>query len=322
MSQIRVGIVRGGPSSEYDVSLKTGGAVLKHLPEHYQKEDILITKDGVWHHRGEPVNPHNLRDHIDVAMLCLHGEFGEDGTIQRLLDSSGIHYTGSGSLASALGMNKIHTKKYLLPHGIKMPRHIQISSGDDPATKAHEAFLKFAPPYIVKPADRGSSVGLFLVKNTVDLPEAIAKCLQISDSVLIEEYIRGREASCGVVEEMRGTNIYPLWPVEILPANKGNIFDYDAKYSGNSVEICPGNFTPEDKNDLMALAALAHRELGLRHYSRSDFIVSPRGIYYLETNTLPGLTPESLFPKELQAVGIAYSEFLDHLVRLALRSKV
>jgi len=318
MSQIRVGVVRGGPSSEYEVSLKTGGSVLSNLPPQYQKEDILITKDGEWHLRGEPILPQNLLNHIDVAFLCLHGEYGEDGQVQRILDSIGLPYTGSGSLASALGMNKLHAKNYLLPHGIKMARHISVSYQDDPIEKAHEVFLKFAPPYIVKPTDRGSSVGLFFVKSVHDLPVAIQSCLECSDSVLIEEFIRGKEASCGVVEKMRGQDIYALMPVEIRTPQGKNTFDYEAKYSGISQEICPGQFTSEEKHEIMRLSALAHEKLGLKHYSRSDFIISPRGVYYLETNTLPGLTSESLLPKELKASGITYKDFLDHLINLAL----
>ncbi len=318
MSQIRVGIVRGGPSSEYEVSLKTGGSVLANLPTHYHKEDILITKDGVWHLRGEPIARQNLPNYIDVAFLCLHGEYGEDGQVQRILETVGLPYTGSGSLASALGMNKLHTKKYLSAHGIKMPRHIHVVAGDNPIEKTHEVFLKFAPPYIVKPTDRGSSVGLFVVKSVHDLPQAISACLQISDSVLVEEFIRGREATCGVVEKMRGHDIYPLYPTEIVPPPK-QTYDYDAKY--NSVEtkiVCPGRFAPEEKHQIARLAVLAHEKLGLRHYSRSDFIVSPRGIYYLETNTLPGLTDHSLVPKAVSAAGINYGDFLDHLIKLAL----
>lgn len=318
MSQIRVGVVRGGPSSEYEVSLETGSSVLKHLPTNYQREDILITKDGVWHLRGVPINPQNLPHYIDLAFLCLHGEYGEDGQIQKFFDSLDIPYTGSGSLASALGMNKVQTKKFLVGQEIKMPRDVFVRAGDDLVEKTREVFNKFAPPYIVKPADRGSSVGLSLVKTVHDLPLAILDCLKYTDFVLIEEFIRGKEASCGVVEKLRGQDVYSLMPVEIRPNPGKGIFDYEAKYLGQSLEICPGSFSPTEKDEIMRLASLAHQKLGLRHYSRSDFIVSPRGIYYLETNTLPGLTNESLLPKELSAAGIPYADFLSHLINLGL----
>jgi len=319
MLQVRVGIIRGGPSSEYEVSLKTGGSVLEHLPAHYHKEDILITRDGVWHFQGEPISPYNLPNYIDVAFLCLHGEYGEDGQVQKILESIGLPYTGSGSLASALGMSKLHSKNYLLSHGVKMPKHVNVLAGDDILLRAREIFLKFAPPYIIKPNDRGSSVGLFLVKNVHDLSEAIKSCLKVSDSVLVEEFVRGKEATCGVVEKMRGQKIYPLMPVEIRPPKGKELFDYEAKYTGITEEICPGNFTDTEKEEIMRLTTLIHQHLDLRHYSRSDFIISPRGVYFLETNTLPGLTSESLLPKELKSAGIAYPDFLEHLINLALK---
>jgi len=318
MSQIRVGVLRGGPSSEYEVSLQTGASVLKHLPEQYKKEDILITKDGVWHFRGAPLDPLNLPNHIDVALLCLHGEYGEDGQVQKLLESIGVPFTGSGSLSSALGMNKLHSKKHLVDSGVKMPKHVSVLEGDSPETKASEAFNRFSPPYIVKPADRGSSVGLFVVKNTHELAHAVKECLKVSPKVMIEEFIRGKEATCGVVEKMRGVDLYSLYPTEIVPPAK-RAYDYDAKYQSEETKIvCPGLFSEAEKDEISRLAILAHQKLGLRHYSRSDFIVSPRGIYYLETNTLPGLTSHSLVPKALESAGISYPEFLDHLVQLAL----
>jgi D-alanine-D-alanine ligase len=318
MSHLRVGVIRGGPSSEYEVSLKTGASVLAALPEIYKKEDILIDRQGNWHLAGAPFNPLNLPGHIDVAFICLHGEYGEDGRIQKLLESLRLPFTGSGSLSSALGMNKIHSKNHLADSGVKMARHIEVKAADDPDLRARDVFFKFAPPYVVKPVDRGSSVGLFVIKNSRDLAQAIEDCLKISDRVIVEEYIRGKEATCGVVEGMRGFELYPLLPVEIIPPAK-RAFDYEAKYSGESMELCPGSFSAAEKAELGRLAALAHKKLGLRHYSRSDFIVSTRGIYFLETNTLPGLTNESLLPKELAAAGIAYPEFLSHLIRLALK---
>lgn len=317
MSQLRVGVLRGGPSSEYEVSLKTGASILENLPAHYKKEDILITKNGLWHFRGAPFNPLNLPLYIDVAFLGLHGEYGEDGRVQKILEDLRLPFTGSGSLASALGMHKEKSKNSLANLGIKMPRHLTVHEGEDLAEKAHLAFLKFAPPYVVKPANLGSSVGVIVVKTAYDLPQALRDCLALSPTVLIEEYIRGKEATCGVVEELRGKKLYPLFPVEIIPAS-GKVFNYDDKYSQATRKICPGNFTASEKDELMRVATLAHQTLGLRHYSRSDFIVSPRGVYYLETNSLPGLTTESLLPTELTAAGVSYPAFLEHVLNLTL----
>jgi D-alanine-D-alanine ligase len=168
----------------------------------------------------------------------------------------------------------------------------------------------------------GSSVGTAIAKTLLELESAIDDALQYSDQALIEEFIFGREATCGVVDNFRNESIYSLLPVEIRKPSNATFFDYDAKYSGKSEEICPGNFTAVEKEMIQKIAKEAHKALGLRHYSRSDFIIHPkRGIYILETNTLPGLTSESLLPKSLQAVGCSLSDFFDHLIKLALEGK-
>jgi D-alanine-D-alanine ligase len=150
----------------------------------------------------------------------------------------------------------------------------------------------------------------------------VARAFQVSPVVMIEEFIKGREATCGVIDNFRGKKTYSLLPVEILKAQNSRFFDYNAKYSGQSREICPGNFTEEEKEGIQAISILAHEVLGLSHYSRSDMIIHPKkGIYLLETNTLPGLTSESLFPRSLEAVGCNLPHFLDHLITLAFARK-
>ena len=324
MASVRVGVLRGGPSSEYEVSLKTGQSVLKHLPENkYQPVDILITKDGTWHIAGLPVTPTQAASQVDVFFNAMHGEYGEDGTVQKILDNLLMPYTGSGAFASALGMQKHQAKEYFKREGIKLPRHLLVRYGDDLAAKAKEIFNTMGPPWIIKPADRGSSVGVFKVKLLEELPHFLEKAFDASPTILVEEFIRGVEATCAVVEGLKGEDLHALSPIEIRPAANRELFDYEAKYSDDQTkEICPGNFTPEETLKLKELAKAAHRSLGLRHYSRADFIVSPnRGIYLLEINTLPGMTAASLTPKALAVDGIGYSEFLDHVLNLALSTK-
>ena len=135
---------------------------------------------------------------------------------------------------------------------------------------------------------------------------------------MVEEYIKGREATCGLVEGLQGQELYPLFPIEIIRPGGALIWNYNDKYSGETNEICPGNFSEEQKKAIQEMSLTVHRALSLRHYSRTDFIISPRGIYFLETNTLPGLTDESLLPKALMSAGVRYPEFLDHLITLAL----
>jgi len=322
MQKLRVAVLRGGPSSEYDVSLNTGAAVLKYLPEKYLAHDILISRHGVWHRDGVERNPERALNHIDVVFNALHGEYGEDGKVQRILETLHVPYTGSDSIASAHGMNKHLAKKTFSNNGIKSPYHTTINAHDNIKEKLDHVFHHFLLPIVVKPASAGSSVGVTVVKSFNDLEGALLKAFAISDIALIEEYIRGREATCGVIDNFRGEKVYTLLPVEIIHPKEHDFFDYDAKYGGKSQEIVPGNFSEAEKYEIQRLAKLAHEKLGLRHYSRSDFIVHPRrGVYILEVNTLPGLTTESLMPKSLNAIGFNFPDFLDHLLTLAIGEK-
>lgn len=323
MNDVRVGVLRGGPSSEYEVSLKTGQSVIKNLPEdEYKVVDILITKDGIWHILGLPVTPREAASQVDVFFNCLHGEYGEDGTIQCVLDGLMMPYTGSGTFSSALAMQKHQAKEYFKREGIKTPRHILVQYGDDLEGKAREIFNTIGPDWIIKPVDRGSSVGVQRVKLLQDLPSALERAFDASRNILVEECIRGVEATCAVVEGLSGEEFYCPSPVEIRPPAKSDVLDYNAKYhSSETQKICPGNFTEQEVAMLKQLATSAHKALGLRHYSRSDFIVSPRGIYLLEVNTLPGLTEASFAPKSLAVDGVKYSDFLTHIINLALERK-
>ncbi len=322
MSKKKVGVLRGGPSSEYEVSLKTGKSVMDNLADRYECLDIFIDKEGNWHYLGAPVEPKNIFKKVDVIFNALHGAYGEDGTVQTLLDLHNVPYTGSTALASAVGMNKLLSKKVYKNHNLKTPLHTTVSKDDNSPAEIVRIFKSFPMPVVVKPASGGSSVATAIAQTMSDLQNAVDDALKYSNTALIEEFISGKEATCGVVDNFRNMDIYSLMPVEIRKPASSTFFDYNAKYSGQSQEICPGNFTAVEKEMIQKLAIDAHRALGLRHYSRSDFIIHPRrGIYILETNTLPGLTAESLLPKSLQAVGCTLPDFLDHLIKLALGGK-
>ncbi len=330
---IRVGVIRGGVSSEYDVSLNTGANVLSHLRSDvmnskYKPIDILIDKAGAWHINGKPVAMEQVFKSVDVIFNALHGDFGEDGKVQQILEQWQIPYTGSGPFASAVGYNKILAKEQFARLGVKTPQYLVYESYDETTGESIEAYAKrtarniwekMSPPWVVKLPSSGSSVGVEICKTFSDLVSALERSAAGSGSVLVEEMIEGKEATVPVLEKFRGKDIYILPPVEIRIPKSKTFFDYDAKYSGISEEICPGNFTTEEKEELMNLASLIHTGLNLDHYSRSDFIIHPKkGIYALEVNTLPGLTDESITPKAIRAVGATMPEFLDNLLRLAL----
>ena len=318
-----VGVLRGGPSSEYEVSLKTGAEVRRHLnPEKFDARDIFIDRAGVWHLHGAPVAPAQALEGVDVAFNAMHGEYGEDGTLQRALDALGVPYTGSNARASALAFDKHHTKREVKKLGIKTPRALVIERRpEDFEQAALDIFRSFPHPAFVKPALGGSSVGATLAENYHALAWGHERAFEISPKVLVEEYIKGREATVGVAENFRNEPYYAFMPVEIIPPQEHPFFNYEAKYGGGTLERVPGNFSPSHKEELMRAARAVHERLGLSHYSRSDFIVSPRGVYFLEVNTLPGLTSESLLPKAVAAGGTKLGDFLEHLIILAREGK-
>ncbi|MFA6278938.1 MAG: D-alanine--D-alanine ligase [Candidatus Paceibacterota bacterium] len=317
--QTIVGVLRGGPSREHEVSLQTGAAILANLPEErFIARDIYLDKNGVWHDRGRPTPPERILRQVDVVFIGLHGEYGEDGEVQKLLERFGTPYIGTDSFGSYLAMHKVMSKVRAQEAGLLTPQFHFIERAADSETAAREIIRTFHQPVVVKPIGWGSSVGVSLVGGYVPVLAAVERLFaEGAAGVLVEEYIRGKEATAGVVEDLRGEALYTLLPVEIVPP-KGDFFSYGAKYSGKTHELCPGNFSRVVSEELQRAAKVIHRALGLRHYSRSDFIVAPKGVYYLETNTLPGLTTNSLVPKSLAAVGIPFPEFLSHLVNLAL----
>lgn len=304
--------MRGGPSAHYDVSMQTGAAVLAairtKLQEIYDAIDVHIDRQGIWRIDGREVQPREAAHRFDIAWNALRGAYGEDGKVQSLLEAHGIPFTGSGSLGSAIGMNKALTKKILKDNGIKSPYWKEIPSKEaahDYSAAAHKIFTTFLMPAVVKPATSGSSIGVSIVRTPAEIERALIEAAKHSDLILIEEFIPGIEATCGVIEGFRGQELYALPPVEIRPDQQ---------------HVVPTDALPADiKYELEELAKGIHRLLGLRHYSRTDFIVHPRrGIYTLETNTLPGMTKESLLPKALRAVGSDIHELIDHIVRREL----
>ena len=311
-------MLRGGPSLEHEVSLKTGETVLRNLPEKYSVKDIFISKEGEWHLDGKPAHHERIFRKIDVIFNALHGEYGEDGKVQQLLEAFGVPYTGSGVMASALGMNKILARQAFKSAGLKVPSGFEVVLENELTETANKIFRKMPPPWVIKYPSGGSSVGVFIARNFDDLKGALEKVSPFSSKILIEEYIRGREATCGVIDEFRNQKHYALPVVEIIPPAQSGFFSYEAKYGGETRELCPSNFDMPTKKAIEAMAIAAHNAIGGRHYSRSDFIVSKKGIYILEINTLPGLTAESLLPKALNAVGSSHKELLEHLLGLAL----
>lgn len=320
-----VGVLRGGPSSEHEVSLRSGHNMIASLAdEKYAVRDIYIDKQGIWHERGLPILPGDILPRLDVAIIALHGAYGQDGEVQKVLELFNIPYTGANSYHSFNASHKVLAKERAKLMGVKTPSYRLVEELADAESVAYDVVRNFHQPVIIKPVASGSSVGVSLVSGFKPIQDAIAALfLEGASGVLIEERIVGTEATVGVVEGLRGEELYVLPPVEITPASGHDLFSYDAKYSGSSSEIVPGRFPKVIMDELMDAARLMHNALSQRHYSRSDFIVSPKGIYFLELNNAAavGMTKESLFPKALKAVGVTMTEFLSHIVELAGASR-
>lgn len=323
MIKRKIAILRGGPSSEHIVSLNTGRSVLDELCDDYHTTDVTIDKSGNWYVSGVCKEPGDILRQVDLVFNAMHGEYGEDGKVQQLLENLQIPFTGPKAFSAALSMDKAKTKEVYITHKLNTPLHKVLHKPDTEdkvagiEVQAMLIFKTFLMPVVIKPVCGGSSVGVSIARDYKSLVETLISVYIDNDKIIAEEYIEGKEATVAVIDQFRGKEYYSLLPVEIRTPKEKSFFDYEAKYTGITEEICPGSFTKEESIQLQEAAIIAHKILGLRHYSRTDFIVHPRrGIYLLETNSLPGLTKESLLPKSLDATGIKYKEFLDHVISL------
>ena len=342
----RVTLFLGGTSSERDVSLASGVRIAQALRERGYRvravdpaigpmsaeEEKKILAGGV---KSAPPSEDDLRrmareslpklvqnipspSETDVVFLGLHGGYGEDGTIQALLDVVGVPYTGSGHLASAIAMDKDVSKHLFRNANVPTARWLllndrQWASGEG-VRAAEQAEKEFGLPLIVKPSKQGSTVGLSLIKETRDLQPAISEAFRFDDEVLIEEFIAGRELTVCVI----GGEALPVG--EIIP--KHEIYDYECKYTpGMAVEEFPAKLTRAESDRVQELARRAFSALKLRGCARIDFRMSPEGEFYcLEANTLPGMTGTSLAPQAAAAAGVTFPELCDKIVRLALEA--
>lgn len=320
MLRTRVAVLRGGPSSEYDVSMSTGAGVLIALKDlGYYTSDIIVTKRGEWLVNGMVKSPDVALMTTDVVFIAMHGAYGEDGTVQKICERYKIPFTGSNSFSSALAFNKDTTKRALRESGIKLPKHVKIKRDDvvDISELATAIRQSFGPKYVLKPTTSGSSHGVMMIDVPDALAAAITTMLETNEEFMIEERIIGTEATCGILEQFRNESYYSLPIIEIVPPIGHDYFSADIKYTGETTELCPGRFSYNEKEKIAEIARLVHTTLGLTQYSRSDFMIKGGEVYFLEVNTLPGLTPNSLFPKAAEAVGLSFNDLIDHLVKTA-----
>lgn len=318
MTKIKVGVIMGGPSSEHEVSLATGENILNNLDRQlFEPVKIKILRDGRTWMAGRYAKLEKAVKGVDVCFLATHGEFGEDGRLQAVLETYNVPYTGSGVLASALAMNKAKSRQLFLVNGLKTPKTLLVREDENFQSQLKFFISKLIKlPVVVKPCSRGSSVGVSVVKNKRFLKKAIQNAFKYDPEVLIEEYIKGKEFTCGVIEKKvnGATEVMALPVTEIIPNPEYNFFDYEAKYKpGASQEVVPARTSEALSKEIQEMAKKAHQILGCKDYSRSDFLVKNGKVYILELNTLPGLTENSLIPKALRAASWSIKRFLSNV---------
>lgn len=309
--KLQLALIAGGKSGERDVSLAGAKGVLAALDR--EKYDI---------HQYDPaVDLERLArdaEKLDVAFILLHGPLGEDGSMQGFLDLLGLPYQGAGVLGSALAMDKNLAKILYRLAGLPVAGWLMATPGD--IARPGDLSGKLGFPLVVKPVAQGSSLGMSIVYGDKELAAALEKAFSFDDTVMVEQYVKGREITVGVLGNDALTAL-PL--VEIITGKEHPFFDYTAKYTpGATVEICPADFPDDIRMRAQEYGLQAHKALQLKGYSRTDMIVAEDGgITVIETNTIPGMTPTSLLPQAAKEYGLSFSQLLDRLIELTLEKK-
>lgn len=298
---MKVGVIMGGISSEREISLKSGKSIIENIDKNkYEVIPVVI---------DEKVDIINKVKDLDFALLALHGKFGEDGTVQSVLQTLDIPYSGCGPLTSALCMDKDLTKTVLEANGIRTARWLNVKSVEE---IDYEAIGNIGYPVFIKPTNGGSSVATFKIYDKEKVQEAVEEGLKWDTEVMIEEFIDGNEITCPVFDN----KLFPV--IAIKP--KSDFFDYTQKYSENGADEVLVELEENLYKEVKEMALKTYKALKCEVYSRIDMIVNKEGTpYILEVNTLPGMTAASLFPKSAKGEGYSFSEFLDLIIETSLK---
>lgn len=327
---MKIAVLAGGPSFEHDVSLASSRQIIVTLSEKHSVVAVLISKQNKWGFGDslDSIKPNlDLLDglkklmtlNIDIVFLGLHGNFGEDGRLQAFLEILNIPFTGSGSLSSALAMNKVVSQELMSAQDIPTIKSVDFWRKDweTNQNKTLDLCSALGDVVMIKPADAGSSVGVYKNLDHSSLSGNIGRTLEYSEHIMAQPCVVGREFSCSVLEQDGQPNALPV--TEIIPKTS-DFFDYQAKYTrGASKEITPAKLDPGVFQKIQELATRAHLVHGCRGYSRTDFILSNDGLYVLELNTLPGMTDTSLLPQQAKAADIGFANLLDIIIETGLR---
>lgn len=313
----RIGILRGGVSPEYHLSLQTGGNVSRALADAgFEAIDMLLDKDGVLHIKGIPADLEKAQASVDVVWNALHGNFGEDGKAQHLLDQYAIPYTGSGAVASARAFNKSTAKETATSLGMHTPQSMLVMpEGTESVSElTGRIYRTMAPPWVLKPLSGGGSVRSYFAYTPLELAHIVEESIAHKDPFLVEQYIAGREAAVGVINDFRNNEEYVLPVVEVKSPSRG-ILAHDIRRADEAYAVPGGGFTADERETLTGMAKKLHAAFGADDYSQSEFIVDNRGkVWFIEFDTHPHLTDNAPFLVALDAVGSSLKEFVQSIV--------
>lgn len=316
--KLRVAILEGGPSHEHEVSLASASHIRAHLPrDRYVTRQVRISRQGEWE-----IPLAAVAGEADIAFIAMHGAYGEDGTLQGELAAAGVPYTGSDALTSALAMNKfvsgqvLHRANITVPISLLVHRTEWDADSDRVLDRVQDYF---GYPFVLKPNASGSSVGVAVAVDRDSFVEGLHKAFSLAQEVLAQQYIGGREFTCGVLDVGFARSALPLLPTEII-VKRGGFFDYRSKYEPGGVdEVTPPEVNVSVRAELQRIAVAAHRALGCFGISRTDMILDSHGrIFALEVNTIPGFTEGSLIPRAAEASGFSFPELLEALIASGL----
>ena len=311
--KLRVAVLYGGRSGEHEISLRSAESVIAAMdPARYEVQRIFITKEGRWEPRAISPDPGG-NPGIDVVFPVLHGTFGEDGTVQGLLELAGLPYVGAGVLGSAVSMDKEYTKRLLRESGLPVADFLVLPRGD---YDLDEICSRIPFPMFVKPANLGSSVGISKAKNRGELARALQFAGEFDRKIIVERGIAGREFECAVLG-----NDLPVAaiPCEILPSRE--FYDYEDKYLLDTAKtVLPADLSEEQTREMQRLAVACYRAVNCEGMARVDFLLeSATGQFFVnEPNTIPGFTSISMYPKMWEAAGLPFGKLIDRLIDLAL----
>jgi len=324
MSRTVVAVLMGGASPEHEISLLTGRNIAAALDSSkYDVRPVVVGRDGLWllSDSSVPVElgaaAEFLRRQIDVVFIAMHGPYGEDGRMQGFLDLLGVPYTGSGVGASSIAMDKVLCKDVAARRGVPVPAQVLVSAQSwqtDRRTVLSTIENELGYPCVVKPTDQGSSVAMGIPKEAGSLADLVSAALEYGPTAMVEQYVAGTEISVAVFgsEETGTVRAFPV--VEIVPV-RGEFYDFESKYTeGGAREIIPARISAVETARAQEMAVTVHTALGCWGMSRSDMIVSDGVVYFIEVNSIPGMTDLSIYPQAAAAAGIGFSELMDMLV--------